>query len=171
MKSYPGFIEGRGAQWEAFCFDFDIAVCGRSLEEVRVSLSEAVSAYVQEAKKEAPETREKLLKRRAPWHLKFRWALRGVLSNRYVSPAQADYGYIGQEHESEGKEKTVWRRNIHAYAYNRRPGQHAEGIEHDKSCVGAGKFRPVVARAEMGEAHGVKRSDDSAPQRKERGKG
>lgn len=67
---------GRGGQWEAFCLDFDIAVQGRSFDEVRALLGEAVHTYIQDAAAEQEPTRSQLLARRVPWHVRLLWALR-----------------------------------------------------------------------------------------------
>jgi hypothetical protein len=61
-------------QWEAFCLDLDIAVQGRSLEEVTNSLNGAIATYVADALKEAPEVRKELLSRSAPLSARLAWA-------------------------------------------------------------------------------------------------
>lgn len=57
---------GRNGDWEAFCIDFDIAVQGRTLEEVKQALSEAICTYVEQAMAESPADRQRLLNRRMP---------------------------------------------------------------------------------------------------------
>ena len=49
------FAKGRPGEWEAICLDYDIAVQGRSFEEVEKFLSEAIDDYVESA--EAGRTR------------------------------------------------------------------------------------------------------------------
>jgi hypothetical protein len=39
------FAQGREGRWEGICLDYDIAVAGRSFEEVRAVLTEAVRTY------------------------------------------------------------------------------------------------------------------------------
>jgi len=60
------FAEGHGDAWEAFCLDLDLAVQGRSFEEVYRSLSAAIRDYVEAARKEDKRTADRLLNRRAP---------------------------------------------------------------------------------------------------------
>ncbi len=61
--------------WEAICVDLNVAVQGRSLTEVRGMLSRAIALYIEEAKKEDPKTRERLLCRRAPLGIRTRYEL------------------------------------------------------------------------------------------------
>lgn len=71
--------EGREGRWEAYCVDLDIAVTGSSFEDVRATLQDAISTYVEDALNEEPSQARRLLARRAPWHvtahlvLKFLW--------------------------------------------------------------------------------------------------
>ncbi len=60
------YAEGHGEAWEAFCLDLDLAVQGRSFEEVYRSLSAAIRDYVEAALKEDRATAERLLNRKAP---------------------------------------------------------------------------------------------------------
>src|SRR5262249_11195199 len=62
--------------WEALCLDFDLAVQGRSFDEVRALLDEAVNTYVADARAEAEPARSRLLSRRAPLHVRVLWAWR-----------------------------------------------------------------------------------------------
>lgn len=63
------FAKGRPGEWEAICLDYDIAVQGRSFEEVEKFLSEAIDDYVESAKQEEPAVRDRLLRRQAPTHI------------------------------------------------------------------------------------------------------
>ncbi len=67
---------GHGQDWEAFCLDFDLAVQGQSLADVRDRLEDAIDDYVQAAMAETDPARTQLLSRRAPFLLRLRWALR-----------------------------------------------------------------------------------------------
>jgi hypothetical protein len=70
-------VARRGREWwEALCLDFDLAVQGRSFDEVRALLDEAVNSYVADARAEAEPTRSRLLARRAPLHVRAVWAWR-----------------------------------------------------------------------------------------------
>jgi predicted RNase H-like HicB family nuclease len=65
-----------GEWWEALCLDFDLAVQGRSFDEVRALLDEAVNTYVEDARAEAEPARSRLLSRRVPLHVRALWAWR-----------------------------------------------------------------------------------------------
>ena len=58
---------GAGDTWEAICVDFDIAVFGSSLGEVRSSLETGIELYLEEVAEATPEDRQYLLTRRSPW--------------------------------------------------------------------------------------------------------
>ena len=60
------YATGDSGGWEAICVDFDIAVQGKSFEEVFQELKVAIREYVESAKQERPEQAERLLTRRAP---------------------------------------------------------------------------------------------------------
>ena len=60
------FANGRPGEWEAICLDYDIAVQGRSFEEVEKLLEIAIDDYVESAKREPPDIRDKLLRRSVP---------------------------------------------------------------------------------------------------------
>lgn len=66
------FAHGRDGAWEAICLDFDIAVAGRSFEEVKRLLDHALATYVEDAVKEGEPARKALLNRRAPFHVRAR---------------------------------------------------------------------------------------------------
>ena len=67
---------GKGERWEALCLDLDLAVQGRSFDEVRQLLGEAISTYIEDASAEAEPARTQLLARRVPFHVRFLWASR-----------------------------------------------------------------------------------------------
>jgi hypothetical protein len=64
---------GRPGHWEAICLDFDIAVQGRTFNEVEELLTAAVESYVEDAMKEDEATRNRLLSRRAPLRVRLSW--------------------------------------------------------------------------------------------------
>ena len=66
------FAHGREGAWEAICLDYDIAVAGRSFEEVKALLDHAIATYVEDAMNEDERTRRALLNRRAPFHVRAR---------------------------------------------------------------------------------------------------
>ena len=82
------FAHGQDDDWQAICVDLDIAVHGSSEEEVRRLLGDAIRTYIQDANREAPAVRERLLNRRAPWTVRAALAvrvLRHVLRRRGVN--------------------------------------------------------------------------------------
>jgi hypothetical protein len=72
------FAHGHDGQWEAICVDLDIAVQGTTFSEVQTLLNDAIVGYVEIALDEADEVRERLLSRRAPWHVRVSMAARFV---------------------------------------------------------------------------------------------
>lgn len=66
------YAEGKGDQWEAYCLTFDLAVHGRSFDEVRQKISDQVALYIEGVSALPPEQREHLLARRAPLRAWFR---------------------------------------------------------------------------------------------------
>ncbi|MDE2133491.1 MAG: hypothetical protein KGJ49_02715 [Alphaproteobacteria bacterium] len=67
---------GHEQDWEAFCLDFDLAVQGVSLEDVRTRLEDAIVDYVHAAMDEAEPARSQLLNRRAPFMVRLHWGIR-----------------------------------------------------------------------------------------------
>lgn len=68
------FAWGQPGDWEALCPDFDIAVQGGSLDEVRCLLGEAVRTYAEDAQREDPRTAARLLNRKAPLGVRMKLA-------------------------------------------------------------------------------------------------
>ena len=67
---------GAGNQWEAVCLDFDLAVQGRSLEEVTRLLRETIDTYIDDALAQPEHVRSAMLGRRAPFSVRLSWAFR-----------------------------------------------------------------------------------------------
>jgi hypothetical protein len=65
-KKLSCFARGREGDWEAICLDYDIAVHGRSFDEVEKLLRISIADYVESAMREAPQAAQRLLGRRAP---------------------------------------------------------------------------------------------------------
>jgi len=77
---YRFYAEGRGDRWEAICLDLDVAVQGESFEEVYNSILDAVPAYI-ESLSDLPEADQaRLLDRRSPLSLRFRFVWLAVLA-------------------------------------------------------------------------------------------
>jgi predicted RNase H-like HicB family nuclease len=78
-KYIYGVAHGRNGQWEAFSFDFDLAVQGHSFEEVSDRLHEAVKTYIATAMEQPEPARSKLLQRTAPLRVRAVWTLKIAL--------------------------------------------------------------------------------------------
>lgn len=66
---------GNGGDWEAVCVDFDIAVQGNSLEEVRRELRDAVDIFLDYVGDLPEDEREQFLNRKSPLGLRMRLEL------------------------------------------------------------------------------------------------
>lgn len=75
MRELTCIARGREGQWEAICLDFNIAVSGNSFDQVRDTLSEAITYYIRDAMQEDERTREQLLNRRVPFWSRLQWTL------------------------------------------------------------------------------------------------
>jgi hypothetical protein len=95
MKNILCIANGRANEWEALCLDFDLAVQGRSFEEVRQLMNQAVMTYVQDAANESAADRARLLSRRAPLRVRL-----AVLS-RFMFNALVD--------RKSDRDSTIWR--------------------------------------------------------------
>lgn len=96
MKRYLYCIaRGRNSQWEAVCLDFDIAVQGRSFEEVNRLLGEVIVDYVKEAVEQPDDVRDALLSRRAPFRTRamWRWRLALAALSARSHTAESTYGF------------------------------------------------------------------------------
>lgn len=94
-RALLNYAHGREGSWEAICVDLDIAVQGRSFEEVKSLLNDAIRSYVEDALNEAPADQHRLLSRRAPWWERGRLALnylvRSTFNRRGPGDLQASF--------------------------------------------------------------------------------
>jgi predicted RNase H-like HicB family nuclease len=60
------YAEGHEGTWAAYCPDLDLAVQGRTFEEVYGVLGVAIRDYVEAAAQEKFSDRDRLLSRKAP---------------------------------------------------------------------------------------------------------
>jgi len=81
---------GHQGEWEAFCLDLDLAVQGRSFDEVKDRLERAVAGYVDCALAEPEPARSQLLRRRAPFSVRLTWGLRFLVAAMFPGRAAAD---------------------------------------------------------------------------------
>ncbi|ATQ67347.1 MULTISPECIES: hypothetical protein [Methylosinus] len=80
MRDLLCFARGHAGEWEGICLDFDLAVQGRSFDDIRRALEDAVADYVAAARDEDDATRDRLLSRRAPAWVAFAWTARVLWS-------------------------------------------------------------------------------------------
>jgi ADP-heptose:LPS heptosyltransferase len=83
LRSLHCYAEGQDGDWEAVCLDLDIAVQGRSFEEVFNSLRAAVSLYFQAVADLPSEQRSALLHRAVPLSIRLKFllhAMRGLFA-------------------------------------------------------------------------------------------
>lgn len=84
---------GAGNQWEAVCLDFDLAVQGRSLQEVTRLLQDVIGSYIEDALAQPEPARSQLLSRSAPFWVRLHWAFRlfmATLTNRRLDRGQQE---------------------------------------------------------------------------------
>jgi predicted RNase H-like HicB family nuclease len=77
------YAEGRDGDWEAVCLDLDIAVQGRSFEEVFGSLQEAISLYLKTVADLPADQQPALLRRPVPFFVRLKFlthAARGMFA-------------------------------------------------------------------------------------------
>lgn len=86
FDSVTCIARGKSGSWEAICIDFDIAVTGRSFQEVRGLLESAVRSYVADAMAEPDvASRATLLRRKTPFFARLRWTWPFVLTGLFGS--------------------------------------------------------------------------------------
>jgi hypothetical protein len=82
-RQFRCYYECRGNEWEAISVDYDIAVSGDSFDEVKRVLRAAILSYIEDANKEDKETRERLLNRRMPKLVQFRWKFKILVHSMF----------------------------------------------------------------------------------------
>ncbi len=75
MTQLRCYAEEREGAWEALCVDLDIAVQGDSFQAVYHDLTTAVAQYVEYVRTLPANERRQLLRRKAPFGLRVRFAL------------------------------------------------------------------------------------------------
>ncbi|MEI9888649.1 MAG: hypothetical protein WDN08_19550 [Rhizomicrobium sp.] len=81
---------GHAGLWEAFCLDYDIAVQGISLPDVKDRIEKAIGDYVAAALVEPEPARSQLLGRRAPFFVRLGWALRFFVGTTFGRNRNSD---------------------------------------------------------------------------------
>lgn len=83
-RQFLCYFEGQGNEWEAISVDYDIAVCGRSLDEAKHLLKSAILSYLEDAGKEGARARDRLLSRRMPWTVHLGWKLKIFMQKMHL---------------------------------------------------------------------------------------
>ncbi|MDE0123871.1 MAG: hypothetical protein OXN97_04755 [Bryobacterales bacterium] len=68
-RSLRYYVDGGGNTWQGICVDLDIAVQGRSIEEVKDSIRVCVDMYLSAVADEPEEDQHRLHSRRSPWYV------------------------------------------------------------------------------------------------------
>lgn len=84
------FSRGRPGHWEAICVDLDIAVQGETHNEVIALLEASIRSYLEALADEEPAVRARLLRRRAPWYVRFSLVM-GFLWHALTRRDDGDY--------------------------------------------------------------------------------
>lgn len=78
-RSLRCYVYGSGNTWQGICVDLDIAVHGRSIEEVKDSIRVCVDMYLSAVADEPKEDQHRLLNRRSPWYVRAKLVCLGWL--------------------------------------------------------------------------------------------
>jgi hypothetical protein len=78
VRTLHCYAEGRDGDWEAICLDLDIAVQGRSFDEVFHSLSKAVALHLETVASLPVEEQKHLLHRPAPLSVRLGFLARSI---------------------------------------------------------------------------------------------
>lgn len=69
-RDYLYYVYGYGSRWTALCVDLDISVQADSMRGAMDLMNKVGSSYIEDAMKESPEVRDRLLNRSSPWHIR-----------------------------------------------------------------------------------------------------
>ena len=75
MITFRCYAYGAGERWHGICTDLDIAVDGGSFDEVKASLETGIEMYLETVAELPAAEQPRMLKRRAPWHVRGSLAL------------------------------------------------------------------------------------------------
>jgi hypothetical protein len=87
------YAEGHEGAWAAYCPDLDLAVQGRTFEEVYGVLRDAVYDYIDAAEQETPADRDRLLSRKAPLLERLRLYWRYLAAVSRTHDAELKHGF------------------------------------------------------------------------------
>ncbi len=80
QKIFYCYASGREGSWEAICLDLDIAVQGRTFEEVSALLQEAIALYLQTVSELPDDERAAFLSRPVPFLTRLGFAIEAFWS-------------------------------------------------------------------------------------------
>ena len=82
-----------GNQWHAICTDLDVAADGASLEEAKASLAACIELYLEGIEGMPADERQRILTRRAPWHVRAKMAALSFL-HRQQGERATSLGFV-----------------------------------------------------------------------------
>ncbi len=77
--NYRCYVWGKDSDWEAICTDLDIAVQGRSFDDTKSLLNEAITNFLTDVESLPTDDRQRLLNRRSPLLLRMKLRLKYLL--------------------------------------------------------------------------------------------
>lgn len=69
-REYLYYVYGADSDWTAICVDIDLSVQASTHDEARQKMADVFHSYMEDALKETPENRDRLLNRSSPWTLR-----------------------------------------------------------------------------------------------------
>jgi len=82
--------EGSEGRWQAICLDLDLAVQGKSFEEVYEALNEMIVSYFETVSKYPAEEQARFLRRKAPFWLRVKVAASYLFSSLFGRDSDTD---------------------------------------------------------------------------------
>lgn len=73
-KTLRCYANGHGSNWQAICIDIDIAVHGRTQQQVKDRLTASVNLFLRDLLDLPLEDQRHLLQRKSPWHTRTKLA-------------------------------------------------------------------------------------------------
>lgn len=74
IRTLRCYVYGHGSDWQAICIDFDIAVHGRTQQQVKDRLTASVNLFLRDLLDLPLEDQRHLLQRKSPWHTRTKLA-------------------------------------------------------------------------------------------------
>ena len=74
------YAQRYGQRWQAVCVDLDIAADGESFANAKESLATCIELYLEAVAESPPEEHARLLSRRSPLHVRFKFTVLTMLT-------------------------------------------------------------------------------------------